>query len=282
PEIHHFVAPDGALLVYTTYGDTQMAGKALIVVATPGWGVSSWFAARTFHRFIARGPVLVLSSRGTDVLPQFRPDKHTMSTVQMAHDLDALRTHLNLTSFPVLAGYAHGGTIALTFAELYPERVDRLILAAHRLDVEVDAQESISALEQLADDPRFAASVEALFNQGPLDNDEEFTKHLSAQGITLDDVGVPPMSSWCMRNLTECDGRDEDLIKRRVEALSNVTARTLIVFGKQDRICSVAGAERTRRGIPNSQLHLIDECGHALWLEKPEAFWRILFDFLPD
>ncbi|KIY50048.1 alpha/beta-hydrolase [Fistulina hepatica ATCC 64428] len=298
PDVRHFVAPDGTTLIYTTYGDMTNAADSLVVFQVSGWGLSSYYPARAFSEHLTpRGPLLFVSPRGTDIQPDLRPDKNTISTAYMAEDLEALRVHLDLPAFPVLLGHAHGGTIALTYAELYPSHVKQLILIDHRVDIALDAESNMPMLEKLSDDPRFAPSVDALFNQGPLDTDEQLTAHiLSVAPAYFHDPercmpsdlmyvardGVPLVSAWCMSNLAECDERDKDADARRVAALPQVTARTLIIFGKQDVICSLAGAELTHRGIPGSQLHIIDGCGHAPWIEQPEELWNVIFPFLSE
>ncbi|MEZ4886717.1 MAG: alpha/beta hydrolase [Chitinophagales bacterium] len=62
--------------------------------------------------------------------------------------------------------------------------------------------------------------------------------------------------------------------------LPNITVPTLLVWGKQDRITPPFVGEDFKRLIPNSELHFIDECGHAPMLEQPLDFSRIMRQFI--
>lgn len=55
---------------------------------------------------------------------------------------------------------------------------------------------------------------------------------------------------------------------------------TLLIWGKNDNVTPPFVAEKFHELIPNSQLVLLEECGHAPMMEKPENFNAILSDFL--
>lgn len=64
------------------------------------------------------------------------------------------------------------------------------------------------------------------------------------------------------------------------DTLPNISVPTLLVWGKQDRITPPFVGEDFNRLIPNSELHFIDECGHAPMLEQPLDFSRIMRAFI--
>ncbi len=53
-----------------------------------------------------------------------------------------------------------------------------------------------------------------------------------------------------------------------------------LIWGANDNITPFYVAEEFHKLIPNSELHFINECGHAPMMEKPEAFNRVLQPFL--
>jgi len=63
--------------------------------------------------------------------------------------------------------------------------------------------------------------------------------------------------------------------------LARVTAPTRIVWGRQDRIIPVECGTLYHQAIPRSELVVIEQCGHAPHLEKPDEFVRVVMDFLP-
>ena len=68
----------------------------------------------------------------------------------------------------------------------------------------------------------------------------------------------------------------DELIKRYKE----ITAPTLIIWGRQDRIIPLKVGELLRRDIANSTLKIIEECGHAPQEEKPSETVPLVLEFL--
>jgi len=64
--------------------------------------------------------------------------------------------------------------------------------------------------------------------------------------------------------------------------LAQVTAPTLLVWGKDDRITTLDVAERFHQLIPGSELVQITNCGHAPMLEHPTTFGQILEEWLRE
>ena len=54
----------------------------------------------------------------------------------------------------------------------------------------------------------------------------------------------------------------------------------LLIWGRQDTITPPHVAEEFHSLFPNSELHWIDECGHAPMMEHPQEFNRILQEWL--
>jgi haloalkane dehalogenase len=55
---------------------------------------------------------------------------------------------------------------------------------------------------------------------------------------------------------------------------------TLVMWGGQDRFSSAKMARRFSDEIPDSELVVLDEAGHFIWEDEPEATARALVDFL--
>ncbi|MFI5134583.1 MAG: alpha/beta fold hydrolase [Chitinophagales bacterium] len=55
---------------------------------------------------------------------------------------------------------------------------------------------------------------------------------------------------------------------------------TLLIWGKDDKITPPFVGEEFHKLLPNSELVLLDHCGHAPMMEKPEEFNIILEEFL--
>ncbi len=277
---------NGVDLHYRTIGD----GPVLFLVP-PGWGVGSSYLQRGLLSLAEHFKLIFIDTRGTE--PSSRPvDPSKMGSVDMADDLEALRKHLGLAKISIL-GHSNSGAIALSYAERFPNHVDRLVLIDSQVLGLSAARDTQKILQERAADPRFEAAVNAVsrFFSGqanPAENDEalasfieqilplyfykpEKTLALARQHL------LGPMSSYAFASQFATDAANgTDL----TQSLDRITAKTLIVVGRHDFICPVALSEYLHKGIPQSQLAIFDESGHFPWLEEPENFWATVNGFL--
>lgn len=64
------------------------------------------------------------------------------------------------------------------------------------------------------------------------------------------------------------------------DCLPQIKAPTLLLWGEKDRIIPVSDARRMRSLIPKCQLVVVENAGHKLPYEKPEAFVSAIQNFL--
>ncbi len=63
-------------------------------------------------------------------------------------------------------------------------------------------------------------------------------------------------------------------------ALGQITAPTLITFGRYDMACSTRFAKPLSEGIAGSQVHVFEDCAHAAIYENVEAFNEVTLGWL--
>ena len=63
-------------------------------------------------------------------------------------------------------------------------------------------------------------------------------------------------------------------------SLAEVTAHTLVIWGRDDRFVPLDTALRLVWGMPNAQLHVFSRCGHWAQWEHADKFNRMVLDFL--
>ena len=68
--------------------------------------------------------------------------------------------------------------------------------------------------------------------------------------------------------------------RRLSKRLYRLTAPTLVVWGAADRLIVPAYAARWKAMIPSARVVTVENAGHMLPYEQPEAFVRALGDFL--
>ncbi len=64
------------------------------------------------------------------------------------------------------------------------------------------------------------------------------------------------------------------------EELNEIQQPTCLIWGNNDSITPPFVGKEFNRLIPNSELHIIDKCGHAPMMEQPEEFNKVLDAFL--
>ena len=62
--------------------------------------------------------------------------------------------------------------------------------------------------------------------------------------------------------------------------MGEVTQPVLVLAGRFDRTCAVAGAEAIAAGIPNAELVVFEESAHMTFVEENERYLDVVRDFL--
>ena len=65
-------------------------------------------------------------------------------------------------------------------------------------------------------------------------------------------------------------------------AITNIQAPVLVVWGKLDRVIDYRNADVFVEAIPNARKAILDEIGHAPMVEAPEESAALFRDFLAD
>ncbi|NNF33595.1 MAG: alpha/beta hydrolase [Saprospiraceae bacterium] len=64
------------------------------------------------------------------------------------------------------------------------------------------------------------------------------------------------------------------------DKLHHIKTPTLLIWGQQDEVTPAWVGEKFHELISTSELHLVEKCGHAPMMERPEEFNKILGNFL--
>jgi pimeloyl-ACP methyl ester carboxylesterase len=63
--------------------------------------------------------------------------------------------------------------------------------------------------------------------------------------------------------------------------LEQIACPVLVVWGKQDRMVLSKGAQRVVDVLPDTEVALLDQCGHCPQVECPDRFTELLLEFPP-
>ena len=186
-------------------------------------------------------------------------DPQQYSAALTVGDMRALLQHLDAER-AVIAGLSLGGYVSLAFALAHPEMTRALVIcdsgpgyrnAEARAGWNARAQERAAALE--------AKGLEA---RGRRSAETQQAVHRSAQGL-----------AHAARGMLAQEG------SQVIDGLAGIRVPTLIIVGDQDQPF-IAPSEYMAKKIPGARLAVIPGAGHASNLDQPEAFNRVLREFL--
>jgi pimeloyl-ACP methyl ester carboxylesterase len=64
--------------------------------------------------------------------------------------------------------------------------------------------------------------------------------------------------------------------------LPEISAPTLLIHGDHDKLIPLQWSKNAHTRIPNSQLHIVKDCGHLPPRERPGEFVRVVGEFLRE
>lgn len=193
---------------------------------------------------------------------------------------DAIRHHLycfwqqQIQRPVVLVGASMGGAAALDFTLTYPDAVERLVL------LDSAGLAAGPAMEKFMFPPLDRWATAFLKNPG-------VRRRISRQAY-YDKSLVTPDAEVCAALHLQCLRWSEALAaftksggyRLPAGALTQISAPTLVIWGRQDKILGTRDAEQFAHKISQAQLRWIDDCGHVPHLEKPSATATILQQWL--
>jgi 2-hydroxy-6-oxonona-2,4-dienedioate hydrolase len=168
-----------------------------------------------------------------------------------------------------IIGTSFGGYLATEFTIRNLEKVNKLILAAPagamRTSTRVLDQYIMAALYPTYENANRA--FRDMAHEPSLVSEETIRDFMNRMRL--------PNAKYAFMSTLLAIRDSKDLSGR----LSKISVPTLLIWGANDRMIPLAYS-REYTEIPNSQLTIIDNCGHTPFVEKPAEFNNIVLKFL--
>lgn len=267
---------EGDLEFQLHYNDAGEGNETVIMLHGSGPGASGWANFnRNIDTFVDAGYRVILMD-----CPGWSKSDPVVCTGSRSHlNAIALKGFVNALGLDRvhLVGNSMGGHTAVAFALDNPERVGKLVLMGGGTGGASSfvpmPTEGIKLIQGVYREPNIenlkkmmkvfvydsSALTDELF-QGRLDNMlsqrehlENFVKSIDANPKQFPDFG---------------------------HRLSEIKAQTLVIWGRNDRFVPMDTGLRLIAGIPNSELHVFNACGHWAQWEHADKFNRMVLDFL--
>lgn len=242
------VAIDGRRVVYEKAG----AGPRAVVFVHGGFGSSSVLWRETMARLPATRTGYAINNFVWSEAP---PDGYSVHT--FARRVVNFAATLGLER-PVLVGHSMGGVVCQLAALAAPDKIGGLVLIGTGASVRGHglARGLLAEMERDGVSPaQIRKTSEHWFATAPKDFFERYVDAaVQTPGQAIIDV---------QRSLIETDLEDR---------LGDIACPALIVHGRLDGGRTVDHAQTLHRGIKDSELLILDRCGHSPMVEAPAEF----------
>ncbi len=250
------------------------AGEGRPIVLIPGWPLSDEMYEYQYNdlinkNFRAIGITLRGFGKSDKPYEAYNYDVH-------AADIKVVLKKLDVKD-AVLVGFSMGGAIAIRYVSQYKSaRVSKLVLAGAAAPIWTQREDfpynlPKTAVDDLikqnfADRPKLLSDFAKIFSATETSLNEGIGTWLNGIGLSASSYAT----AQCLVALRDTDLRPD---------LAKITIPTLLLHGKNDKICSFDLAEQMKAAITGSQLVAFQKSGHSLFLEETHKFNTELIKF---
>ena len=251
------------------YAESGVGADHVLLIHGLGGSAESWknnidVLGRHFHVF---APDLI--GFGHSDKPKMRYTVKTFTNF-LTDFLDAIG--LKKTN---VVGSSMGGQVAAEFAIGYPNKVEKLVLISpagippksFKGTKELKSYVRMFDAKDMEDIRKAVSPVDAVRTSVT----EEYVKSVY-QYTMMDGAKHAFMSSL----------KESASAPRLANRLNSIKAKTLVIWGKDDRLIPVKYCEPFITKMENCKLLLIEKCGHRPHAEKPDLFNKVVIDFLEE
>jgi pimeloyl-ACP methyl ester carboxylesterase len=262
------ITANGIELYYEIHG----AGNPLVLIA--GIGYSLWQWHKMIPYLAEQFQVITFDNRGVG---QSDKPAGPYTAQMLATDTVCLLDELGIEK-AIVMGHSMGGFIAQAMALDYPQKVEKLILAATNFGgprhVPV-TEEAMKVLTDVSSDPltRFKNGLAVSTAPWWAEKNPEM---------------IQQWVQWRLANPIEPTAYQSQLaiglgLLPEAAAFENrlhqIKAPTLILFGAHDKVVPPANAALLAAKIPNSKVVIFPDAGHFFPIEIPEAASQAVIEF---
>jgi pimeloyl-ACP methyl ester carboxylesterase len=261
------------------YFEESGSGELILLMAGLGHGAA--YFEKTLPVLSRLGRAVAIDPRGvgrsTSTVETFSVESWAADAVELMDRLGARRAHL--------VGSSLGACVALQAAVDFPDRVASLVIVAgfSELDrsLELNFRMRIGIIEKLGLGDELAAHI-AMWTLG-----RDFINTPEGQ------AAVERLFAAVRRNSPGrylafirailAFGKSEPWQKgepKLTERLGEIRVPTCVIVGGQDILTPLSQSRQIAERIPGAELHVIPDCGHITFSEKPDQTAALVHDFL--
>ncbi|MDP8223410.1 MAG: alpha/beta hydrolase [Candidatus Lernaella stagnicola] len=267
----HDLALDGYKLHYIDIG----RGEPVFLLH--GFAANTYSWKRNAQPIVDAGFRVILVDLPGQGFSGVPPKNYAASVENIAGAVLQLADHLKLDKFNVV-GVSMGGGLTLYLTWKHPDRIKRSVV----LDPASFDQEVPLVLRMLTT-PGLGAVLAEVNGRWTVENS---LKKITVQRDFLTKTFVdeytrpltkPGFNQFIRRLMSDFFSPE---FARMVANYDTIKRPMLIIWGKQDPWIPLEFGERLHALVPDSELLVIDDCGHMVQAERPEVVNPAVIDFL--
>lgn len=233
---------------------------------------------------VGNGPVMLVLhglfgalSNFKDVLNKFKANYRVVIPIMPLYTLPVLKTNVKNLAEHIhefiqfkgfekvnLLGNSLGGHVALVYASQHPEMVQSLTLTGSSGLYENSMGSSYPRKGNI---DYVRERVEYTFYDPKTATDELVNECFAIVNDRMKTLKILSLAKSAIRH-------------NMAEEIPKMHMPTCLIWGKQDNITPPEVGEEFHKLMPNSELFLLDKCGHAAMMEQPEEFNSIYDQWL--
>lgn len=243
---------------------------------------------------------VLLHQRGAGKSRNIPINEKTINIKSYLQDIELLRRKRNDKKIVVL-GISWGGLLAMNYAALYPQYVSKLVLIcsappsyklwdilfdnqhSRRSTVELDSMQTLKNIFSVKTD-RELDSLKWVdpFNREVIAFKKFIAIHIRAMHYDRMKLSGDFEEFFTNFNFQPIPFIDKEIIETKWDItadLKKLNVPAMIIYGRQDD-----QGESTfylqKECLRNSKMHVIEKCGHLIWEDQPDEFYKTLLHYL--
>ncbi len=255
----------GKQVFYRTVGE----GEPLLILNGIMMSTLSW---TPYEKHFTQNNMLVL----VDLLDQGQSEKMTEEFTQavQVEVVNSLLDELKLDKVSIMAT-SYGGEVALQFAAKYPEKIKRMVLANTVARTNSWLKEIGEAWNYASGIPEayYCTTIPAIYSPKYYDRKKEWMDQRKAI-LTKTAFANKDFLDSMIRLTNSANTHDV------TDKLQDINVPTMIIGCEQDYITPLDEQRFMAKQMPNAELVVLPETGHAAFYERPYLFTSIVMGFI--
>ncbi len=264
--------------INTRYWAEGQQGAPVVLVHGIGGYVENWLPC--LGELTTRYHVFAL-----DLMGMGRTDKPPEASYSISSLAQFVRDFMSTQGIEHahLVGHSLGGAISLRLTLMFPDIVDKLVLAnSAGLGRKAGLALRLGAIPMLGRFFTYPSRIGSKLMLKMMVHDPDvITEKLSDEYFQM--ASLPGNQECFLKTLRENGsffGQSEKMYGPHIQGLATINKPVLLISGKGDPTMPAAHVRAAAESLPNAHLHIFEDCGHIPMFEKTQAFNELLMGFL--